>query len=229
MSPYSLLPVTLQDGPGVASVQHNGFANDGFTLASFPNVPLRIKVKDSIERWPANFFAPGSIYLKTVDIDSQEIVGYSKWQLDPQLAESVKDRFGSKEVPAPEMKLERRDPVGLNDDLAETMTEKVLTVRNAVLGGRPHMLLSLISTIPSHRRRGVASQHLAWGTKLADEYHLPIWLDASPASVSLYKKYGFMAVGTVESDLSFGSNGAASGSYIHTSMLREPSHLKLSE
>ena len=83
-----------------------------------------------------------------------------------------------------------------------------------------YLVLCLISTLPGHRGRGMASQHLKWATQVADQRALPIWLDASPMSVSLYKRFGFFTVGEVTSDLSIGSKGA--GIYTHTCMLREP-------
>jgi hypothetical protein len=136
---FALLPVSLEDGARLVRAQHLGFAGDAFNRASFPNVPLDVKVQDSVERWPANFLAPGGIYMKTVHRDTGEIIGYSKWQADAAFTNALKEKFGTNAVVEGAEKLERRDPVGLNDDLAEEMSANILACRKSVLGNRPHI------------------------------------------------------------------------------------------
>ena len=138
---YTLLPVSLEDGPQVARTQHLGFADDAFNAASFPNIAVDVKIQDSIERWAANFSSPGAVYMKVVDEEQDgAIVCYSKWQMDNELARAIKAELSGKVMNLDGgTKLERKDPVGLNEDLAEEMTAKVVDRRKTVLGDRPHI------------------------------------------------------------------------------------------
>lgn len=77
----------------------------------------------------------------------------------------------------------------------------------------------MLGTEPSARRRGAGGLQLQWGLEIADRMSLVCWLDASPMSVSLYKKYGFVEVGTVAVELDAKCGG---GHYTHTCMMREP-------
>ncbi|KAG9248907.1 hypothetical protein BJ878DRAFT_485940 [Calycina marina] len=170
------------------------------------------------------------------------MIAYSNLVLDPALAKDLKKKWGTDVTVESAEKLKGRDPVGLNDPLAEKMSADVRGCHHSILGDRRHVCmssephislrslmnlakefleLSLLCTLPAHRGAGLASQRLAWATKLADNAKLHIWLEASPMSVSLYKRFDFVIVGEVESDLSIESS-TEDGTYVHTCMLREP-------
>lgn len=46
-------------------------------------------------------------------------------------------------------------------------------------------------TAAGHRKRGAGSMLLDWGLKIADEQHIPSYLEATPAGAGLYKSFGF--------------------------------------
>jgi hypothetical protein len=51
----------------------------------------------------------------------------------------------------------------------------------------------MLATLASSRKRGAGSMLLEWGLKIADELHLPAYLEATPAGEQLYKAFGFEA------------------------------------
>ncbi|CZT21231.1 uncharacterized protein RCC_07094 [Ramularia collo-cygni] len=61
-------------------------------------------------------------------------------------------------------------------------------------GGRPYILLNLLCVHQDFQRMGVGKALMEWGVKLADEVHLPVHIEASPAGVYLYRKMGFREV-----------------------------------
>lgn len=109
---YKLEPVLLEEGLLIARCLHLGFQGDAFARASFPNVSLDARIKDLTERWPANYFSLEAVFMKTVDETSGEIIAYSKWEMDTDLARSLKEELlGKVPVPVPGegTNLQRRD------------------------------------------------------------------------------------------------------------------------
>jgi GNAT superfamily N-acetyltransferase len=77
----------------------------------------------------------------------------------------------------------------------------------------------MLGTLPSYQRRGAASLHLSWAIELAEEKELTCWVEASPMSVALYKKFGFVIQDTIVVQLD-GSCGG--GTQTTSCMMREP-------
>lgn len=77
----------------------------------------------------------------------------------------------------------------------------------------------MMGTDPAYQRRGAASLQLAWATEIADREGLTCWVEASPVSVPVYRKFGFNVQEEVVSRLDESHGGR---SYIYTSMMREP-------
>lgn len=76
-----------------------------------------------------------------------------------------------------------------------------------------------MGTLPSYQRRGAASLQLSWAVGLADENGLACWVEASPMSVPLYKKFGFEVQDEVVCQLDESCGG---GTYKYTCLMREP-------
>ena len=75
----------------------------------------------------------------------------------------------------------------------------------------------MLGTLPSYQKRGAASLHLSWATKLADAKGLTCWVEASPMSVALYTKFGFEIQDTIMVQLDESSGG---GTQTSTCMMR---------
>lgn len=69
------------------------------------------------------------------------MVGYSKWEFGEELARELKEDWGLVGDGNGDG-LERRDPVGLNDELAEKMSGDILACREGVIGDRPRIGIS---------------------------------------------------------------------------------------
>ena len=158
------------------------------------------------------------------------MVGYAKWEAPtPEMASEIRgelfEKFGggmNPSVPEEGADLEQRDPLGLNDDLAEESTERMVSVRDGYLKGRKVLKLALLATILEWRGKGVGSALLKWGLEVADKKGMPVWVDASPMSLSFYESWGFIVVGRSEHELGVGTaKGVVEGRYTHTGIVRE--------
>lgn len=63
-------------------------------------------------------------------------------------------------------------------------------------------VLDTLSTNPKHQRRGAGKMLVDWGTQIADDMHLPIYLEASLQGEPLYRKCGFERRGVWKWDVS---------------------------
>lgn len=51
--------------------------------------------------------------------------------------------------------------------------------------------LAAIGTSPNYQNQGAASKLLTWGLKQVDDRGLATYVEASPAGLTLYEKFGF--------------------------------------
>jgi predicted acetyltransferase len=76
--------------------------------------------------------------------------------------------------------------------------------------------LAGLSTSLSYRKQGAASLLLEHFTKIADEKRLPAYVEATPAAVGIYRKYGFEQVDILRLELDRWKQGA----YYNLCMIR---------
>lgn len=63
----------------------------------------------------------------------------------------------------------------------------------------PHWYLPLIGVDPAHQGQGYGASLLAYALQQYDRDHLPAYLEStSPRNISLYRRHGFEALGTVQ-------------------------------
>ncbi|KAJ7172497.1 hypothetical protein C8R46DRAFT_1086163 [Mycena filopes] len=65
----------------------------------------------------------------------------------------------------------------------------------AAVGVRPHFVLQVMATHPTFQGQGAGSTLLRHVTAIADAEGMPSYVDSSPASVKVYGKFGWVAVG----------------------------------
>lgn len=80
-------------------------------------------------------------------------------------------------------------------DFANRLYDALLRPRREKMA-RPHILLAMLFTHPSHRRRGAASLLLNWGMREADRLGLEIFLEATDDGKPCYEAHGFLYMGT---------------------------------
>ncbi|KAK5661598.1 hypothetical protein OQA88_9698 [Cercophora sp. LCS_1] len=217
--PLELRDVTFKDGNSIANVYISAFFSDPFHKTLYPGIPFDIQVAGVQSRWPRNYGDLAGRYKKVVDTTTGQVISYSKWGF---VSTDAGGELGRpldlpKDVPTGPP----ATPEGLNEDFAEDFTDRVMEIKDRVLGDRPHIYLKMLGTHPIHQRRGAADLQLRWASEVADKNGLAIWVDASPVSVQLCLKHGFVAKGEVVCDL-HPSVGRGGGKYKYTSMLREP-------
>ncbi|KAE9370584.1 hypothetical protein N431DRAFT_468621 [Stipitochalara longipes BDJ] len=215
--PLQLQEADFSDGEAIANICIRAFFDDPFQKSLFPGIPFDEQVAGVFSRWPNNYGDMSARYKIVVDTDSSKVVSYSKWAfVNTDAGAVVKKPTGFPE----NFKVEPAStPEGLNKSFATNFTERVHEIRDRVLGDRPQLQLELLGTLPSYERQGAASLHLAWATQLADEKGLACWVQASPMSVHLYKKFGFDIQETVVVRLDESCGG---GTQTSSCMMREP-------
>jgi GNAT superfamily N-acetyltransferase len=63
------------------------------------------------------------------------------------------------------------------------------------------MFVASFHVDPKYQRRGIGSALLKWGTDVADERGIFIWVHSSEAGVKAYEKAGFEPIGSLDIDL----------------------------
>lgn len=58
-----------------------------------------------------------------------------------------------------------------------------------------HLVLDSLATHPKYQRRGAGKMLVDWGTKIADDMRLPMYLEASLQGEPVYQRCGFEHVG----------------------------------
>ncbi|GAW20530.1 hypothetical protein ANO14919_100380 [Xylariales sp. No.14919] len=70
---------------------------------------------------------------------------------------------------------------------------------------KPHLLISYCFVHSAHRRRGVASLMLKWGTERADKLGLESYVESTEIARTTYEKHGFELVEDLYMDASIGN------------------------
>jgi GNAT superfamily N-acetyltransferase len=81
------------------------------------------------------------------------------------------------------------------------------------------LVLDFPATLLAYRGRGIGSALLEWGIKIADTVKTRIYLEATSAGLSLYRKHGWQVVEELVLDLEPFGEGEEE---LFTLMLREP-------
>jgi GNAT superfamily N-acetyltransferase len=173
------------DFPALVNVEGQAFrASEGISLM-FPASPVSsLGVRNHQKAWSTD---PNTRYLKAALPDGT-IIGMAKWYLflDPP---ARPDPWAMEFAPNAHVELGRYFFGAVN------------AARDAKLGGKRHMLMATLVVLPEYQRMGVGHELLRWGLAKADEEQVECWIDASPAGLGLYKKFGWVEVGHLDLDL----------------------------
>lgn len=86
------------------------------------------------------------------------------------------------------------------------MLEK--TEQHTEMVDRAHLDIAELSVKHSHQRQGIASALLRWSQEHATQAGMPIYVEATPDGVPVYKKFGYETVETFGLDLKkYGGSG----------------------
>ena len=149
-----------------------------------------------VARRHRNLINPAIFYMKATDRETKEIVAGPKWHhIIPQSLTSCEDND-----------LVPTQPPEEHTTAELRLLESAKHHRQAIVGNRPYLHLTNLSTRLQYRGRGAASTLIRWGLELADELQLDVFAEAHEASKTLYEKFGFRAVNQFEMET--GQNGA---------------------
>jgi GNAT superfamily N-acetyltransferase len=88
-----------------------------------------------------------------------------------------------------------------NEEAVAPFVDLLYQSRREFIGTKPHLLLEIVATHPEYHRRGAGGALLKWGCDKADELGLDVHLEASPAGIGLYEKFGFERLKEMEFDM----------------------------
>lgn len=147
-----------------------------------PNVPRKPEEEVVVEHLE-RMATPQFVYLKAVDPEnpSGPILGVAAWYWveDPHTAKQ-NIPWGD---PSPGVHLECYDA---SFGALRRFHHNYFHERN-----QPFVYLAILTVVPGVQRRGVGSALLREGLKEADRRGLPAFIEASPAGLGLYKKFGW--------------------------------------
>ncbi|KAL9089097.1 MAG: hypothetical protein Q9165_005910 [Trypethelium subeluteriae] len=138
----------------------------------------------------------------------RKVVGQAIWiapsSVEKERGETKRDGDGDREAPVEQAeevagieKTKVEEP-GLPHCLDATvlgeLREKTEMARKRVMGGRKdYWYLASMCTRPEYQGNGVGSMMLKWGIEQASRAGKDVYLEATPAGASLYRKHGFVA------------------------------------
>ncbi|KFY29611.1 hypothetical protein V494_08609 [Pseudogymnoascus sp. VKM F-4513 (FW-928)] len=207
---YQLSGVSLDDTDMlVRQCEFPAMRRDPLRMIMFPNADPKPEEEEEERRWEIEHLQESlendSCYFRKVTDSSGCYVGFAIWTLDPSSTVT-----GHKTKPT--QRRESWNPASLDVKAWIEVSKSLREERQRVLNGQQNIWrLNTISVAPEHQRKGVGSMLVQWGCEKADSCGWISFVMASPDGVQLYNKFGFKAVGHVQSQ---------HGPF--TSMLREP-------
>ncbi|KAK8041575.1 hypothetical protein PG994_014582 [Apiospora phragmitis] len=181
---------TEADADAVCNVFSDSFSEDSINKRVFPATSAGARA--SIKDWLGGGLKdPHSRYLLAVN-DSQSgvdaVVAMAKW-----IAPSAEPKAPEAENWAAKMAWPDDVDGALGTDFFTMLEQK----HKEHMGSRPHWYLELLAVRKSYHGKGLGKHLLSWGLERADKDGLETYLQASPAGVPLYRKYGFEDIETV--------------------------------
>ncbi|KAL9120214.1 MAG: hypothetical protein Q9187_003228 [Circinaria calcarea] len=179
--PLEICPILESDIEEWTHLIFAAFQDDPVSKLMYP-VPatpslIAWTVQNTVESWGKD---PTARHCQVKDTETGEMISAAHWIFFPR-----REGEDWRKVPM----------VEVSDDYHRERFTALITnaasKRIAAMGPQPYLYLPTLVTHPKHHRRGAATLLLKWGIDQASKQNLPINLTASPAGVSLYKKFGF--------------------------------------
>jgi GNAT superfamily N-acetyltransferase len=201
--PLELLPLEETDVPAFVEIMWQSFSFEGGMMGlmypnGFTDAARQHSINRTIKKWREH---PDMIKkMKVVDTDLPvddplgRIVGASDWEFHP------KDRTEAELAAEEEEGKKDGLPPDCNPELMMAFFSAISKASKPHLGGKAHVRLHILVTLPKHHRRGIGAKHLNWGFEQADKLGLPVWLEGSPMGTPLYTRTGFETVGWLDFD-----------------------------
>jgi GNAT superfamily N-acetyltransferase len=184
--PLAILPIapTSTEVNEMMSVIKKAFGPDPLIEFCFnqPNVPHPTK-EESIAKHLERMSSPQFVYHKAVDAENPcgPMLGVAAWYW-------VEDPYTAKpNIPSGD------PPLGVHMQCYDASIGALRRWRTNYFKkqGKPFAIMALLTVAPEAQRRGVGSALLREGLKEVDRRGLQAFIEASPAGLGLYKKFGW--------------------------------------
>ncbi|OAP55832.1 hypothetical protein AYL99_09984 [Fonsecaea erecta] len=189
--PLVLQPANEADAARAVEIEYLAYASNPLNPILFPGpFPPEAKNERAEGLIKQLHEDPTTRWMKVVDTETGEIAAFAKWNIIQEPREPARTRqFGP----------------GCNVQACEEFFGGIHAKRNELMGGRRYCYGS---KTPGTWCRRDADQ---MGPYIADELHLPAYLESSPAAHSLYQKFGFRDVDrlTLDPKWDYGSADAS--------------------
>ncbi|KAA8635336.1 hypothetical protein SMACR_01558 [Sordaria macrospora] len=182
------------DAEAITNTIHDGFSVDAMHQLMYPNGVS----DDSRRKFAARLFSPtpprpneGEKLIMVAELLPEgsdgpgEIVAFSEWTLfrNPR----AEEEWNAKEEPRTQEQLGE----GCNVQVFNAFIGGLHKKRREHMKGDPGLVLGTLVCQTNRQRLGAGKALLHWGTTLADELSLPLFLESSPFGYNLYRQFGF--------------------------------------
>ncbi|OAL23737.1 hypothetical protein AYO20_10883 [Fonsecaea nubica] len=202
--PLVLQPADEADAPRIVEIERLAYASNPLQPILFPGpFPPQAKHERAEGLIKQLHEDPTVRWVKALDTETGELAAFAKWNIIKEPREPNRGRqFGP----------------GCNVEACEEFFGGIHRKRNDLMGGKAYCLLDLLQTDPKYQGRGAGGKLIQWGLDIADELHLPTYLESSPAAHGLYQKFGFRDIDKLTLDPKWNYGSADASIYF---MLRE--------
>jgi GNAT superfamily N-acetyltransferase len=218
MASFFIVPATYADIPVLARIAAEPFEKDRHTqMQRLGDNPYDMEA-EMLNDFKRRVESANAVIVKAVD-ECGEILGLAAWGfrglrrdempfLQEPLAGERKEEKVEEETDgeAKVVKAEEDKNAEPNNDpisRLQRMTGANMKywMEKLMPDGVRCMFVAGFHVAPKHQRRGVGAALMKWGTDIADEMGVFIWVHSSEASAATYRKAGFETIGRLDIDL----------------------------
>ncbi|KAE9399193.1 hypothetical protein BT96DRAFT_994163 [Gymnopus androsaceus JB14] len=125
-----------------------------------------------------------NVWLKVIEKETGKVISGSWWMIYPNWVPSE----GFTETAAAKVSIDYLE--GDDRYMGEAMLKDWMMRRARYMYSHSHLLLALLFTDPTYQKCGAGSMQVQWGTTLADQLFVPMYIEGTPTGHHLYAKNG---------------------------------------
>ncbi|KAG4433712.1 hypothetical protein IFR05_010793 [Cadophora sp. M221] len=199
--PFTILPVSTDDAADLSQVMMRAFSRDPHWALLWSSMPLEDIITDNTNRLRRNIIngRDQKRHQKAVDPVTGEVVGPVDW-LEAQVPEPNKEDREGFERNYSQYTVDGKIK-GLNYEIMTALSPLLEDTEEEILKtAGPCLVLDYICTAPHYQDRGVGSDLVRSGIKVAEDAGLKCYVMSTPAGLRLCESHGFKRVKTIVQD-----------------------------